>query len=244
MNVSMQNSTRPLLRGWLASALLTAGVQVLAYLALSRRAGSDDAAMPALLLATLWIVLAAPMLAASGSSRLSMVCRGGGCVDGSLVLLCVLAGQGHLAWLSVLKLYVLWLTIACAEIGCVAMAASLRRRVLLAALAGLVVLILGAGPFWTNGILNWPDAPRERAAWLVRAVNPVFAVASAAQPIGFIWQESPILYGATVLGRDIPLPAAGWEKSAAIFALAAVACWAVALIRESFVEASKGEHVT
>jgi hypothetical protein len=179
----------------------------------------------------LWVVLAAPIFAAGGRTPLDGLLRGGAVADASLVVLLVLAaGSPALSLVGALNIYLLWSAVALTECAAVVLARRSWSRRMLSLAAGMAAVLVAGGPFVGNGLLlglrgGW----RQWSAWAVVALNPLLAAFSCL-PGGFacVWQERPILYEHTVLGRDVPMPTVGWYVTAVAYALLAAVFGAVA----------------
>jgi len=218
----------------LAAAAATVGVQVGAYAAGRAWLAPSAGVAMGLLAGLLWVILVAPILAAGGPTMLDGLFRAGAVLDASAVLLVVLVLAGRaLSPLGAVKVYLIWCSIGLAESALALAARRAENRRLLAVGGILLVLAVAAGPFWSNGVLlAAPAAWRERIALGVVASNPVFATCRA-MPAGggFVWNECPLLYEATVLGRDVPMPRAPWYATAGFYAVGAGAMGAVGLTR-------------
>ncbi len=221
--------------GWMmgVAAAATIAMQLGAYLAARRALGPAAGAQMGLLAGLLWLLLAVPIFTAAGGGALGGLFCGGLVIDSSAVLLIVLAAQGALTPLGAVQIYLIWAAVGLAESTFVLAARRAPSRQVLALLAGLVVLALAASPFWANGIvLAGGPVWREQVSYALTAVNPVFA-SSACLPrgLGFVWNEKPILYEATALGRDVPKPDVAWYVTPAAYAAVAAALAAVTVAR-------------
>ena len=191
----------------------TVAVEVCAYLGAAAVLPSSEAAVLALLTALAWVILAGPVFAASGRTVLESLVRGGLTADAGVVVLVVLmAGQAGLTFASAVKVYLLWAAVAVAESFFVALAVDAVRRHALAAAAVIVLALVSAEPFWANGlVMRARGSARDHAAFIVAVANPVLATARCLdERVPFVWNEKPIVYEHTVLGRDVPMPAAPW----------------------------------
>jgi len=215
--------------GVIAAVLATTvAIELAAYLAAQRHVPARAAAI-GLAAATLWTILAAPVLAAGGRSILLAALRGGAVVDAGAVLLVVLWIHGASDLAGLVKIYLTWAAIALAQIMAVCVARSASRRYAAALAATAVVLVLAAAPFWANRLILSARATQEQAVRLVWAYNPFLAATTQlAEPAAVVWQERPILYEHTVLGRDVPLYRPAWYASLAAYLLPALALAIVA----------------
>lgn len=212
-HVGVASALRRNVSAMLIAAGATVAVQLGTYFVASVAMNSPVATVITLLVSLLWIVIAAPVFAAGGRSALDGLIRGGTVVDASAVVLIVLvAGRAAIGTVGAIKIYLIWCSLTLAGCSLVLSGRNAPSRHILAALVVLLMLVVAAGPFWTNGIIMSVSAPwRERVGFVVRAINPVFATTEclAGAPT-FIWNERPILYEHTVLGRDVPVRAAAW----------------------------------
>ena len=210
---------------------VTLAVQLTAYLWVLS-AGAPTAL--ALLLAATWAVLTAPVFAASGPGPSGVLACGAAVAAAWATSLAVLAaGSPALSWMGAGKIFVLFSAVALAQCAFVGLSRRRQRRYVLAALAALAVVIISAGPFWTNGAVRYAGQPGKlRIATVTVAVNPVFALAGCLARGAFLWHECPILYEFTVLGRDeVQMPVLPWFLTAGIYGLLAAALVLAGVLR-------------
>lgn len=186
-------------------------------------AGMANALVASLAVATIWIIIAAPVLAAGGRDWLAAALRAGVMADATGAFLLVVwvyglaAGDvpGRLSFLGVLKLYVIFATMCLVAVALVSMAASQGRRYVLAMVCVMAMLMLAATPFWMNGLLK--AAPSGAAGDLTTAAvtfNPVYSVMLAVLPdTGIVWHLSPnVMYHLTRIGEyNAPAPVAWYD---------------------------------
>lgn len=228
-------------RAMLAAAGLTLLVQVglfgaVAGLGADRATGGRALEQPTavamvLLGSLVWLVVAAPAFAAGGRSTLDGLVRAGTVIDSTAVVLGLTAwaAEAVTAW-SAVRLYLLFAAIALAASGVARQGRRASSRHVLAAVAIVAAVAVAAGPFWANGLILAAEGPwRTRAVRLVTAANGVCATA-ACLPAGggFVWNERPVLYEHTVLGRDVPAAPAPWYVTAGAAGVVGAGLFAIA----------------
>jgi hypothetical protein len=219
---------------WAAALALTLAVDFTAF-ALARSLPAPRGAAMTLLVGLLWVLVATPVFAAGGNGPLESLLRGALVPDASLVVLLALAAASPALTLTgALKAYLLWSALAVAQCLLVALSADSARRYVLAVVVSAAAVAVAAGPFWTNALVLAGQASGQR--WVtdaVVAVNPAYATLGCLDR-GFelVWNERPILYEHSVLGRDAPLTVVSWHVTvllyaalAALAALAGAAAW-------------------
>ncbi len=187
-----------------------------------------------LLVALGWVVVAAPVFAAGGRSVIDALLRGGAVIDASAVVLIVSASAGPaLGPVGAIEIYLIFCSVALAGCSLVLLGRNVISRHVLSVVAASLILALAAGPFWVNGIITSASPPwRERVAFGVRACNPVFATTEClSDGTTFVWNERPILYEYTVLGRDVPIRATAWYVTVGVYSVFAFAVGAIAAVR-------------
>lgn len=222
------------LLAWLAGGALTVAVEIGVLLAAMAAMPSDAAAVVALVAGLVWTMIAAPVFAAGADRPLDAFLRGAGVADaGAVVLIAVTFATDALSLGGAVGAYLLWMAVALACSGLCAIPPRRETRHIVAAAVVVVMLVVSAGPFWANGLLMAAPQgrPRRAVATVVVAANPVFALSQTFRPqVGFVWNERPILYEYTVLGRDIPRPTPGWPVTALAYAAVAVLAGGAAVI--------------
>ena len=187
-----------------------------------------------LLVAFVWVVVAAPVFAAGGRSVIDALLRGGAVIDASVVVLIVSVSAGPaLGLVGAIKIYLIFCSVAMAGCSLVLLGRNVTSRHILSAVAVLLILAIAAGPFWTNGIITSASASwRERVAFGVRACNPVFSTIKCLNVgYGFVWNEKPILYEHTVLGHDVADQSARWYVTVGVYGIFAFIVGAIATVR-------------
>lgn len=199
-------------------------MQLAIFAAASAAMASPASDMAALLGSLLWLVLAAPIFAAGGRCLLDGMVRAGAVIDAGIVVLVVLAASGGAVGpLAAVKIYLLWCAVALTECAVTQQAAAPRKRFILGIVAATAVLITAAGPFWTNAIVQSAEGPwANRMALAVTASNPVYATVATVPQAKFVWNEMPILYELTVLGRDVAIRTCPWYATAIGYAVVAL----------------------
>ena len=218
----------------LIAAGATVAVQLGAYFAADGAMSPVSAAVVTLLVSLLWIVITAPVFAAGGRSVVDGLLRGGAVVDASIVVLIVLVSAGPAVGpVEAIKIYLIFCSVALAGCSLVLLGRNIANRHVLSAVAVLLISVVAAGPFWANGIIMSASPPwRERVAFGVRAANPVFATTEClTDGPAFVWNERPILYEYTVLGRDVPVRAAAWYVTVGVYSIFAFSVGAIAAVR-------------
>ncbi len=213
----------------LVAAGATVAVQLVTFVLAAGTLSPAGAVITTLLVSLLWVVIAAPVFAAGGRTILDGLLRGGAVLDSSIVVLIVLvtAGGGAVGPLGAVKIYLIWCSLVLAGCSVVFLARRLASRHILAGVVIIILLVVAAGPFWTNTlILSAGPVWQGRIAFVVRAFNPVFATAGCLDDSdAFVWNESPVLYEYTVLGRHVPSGAVAWYFTVGAWAvIAALIC--------------------
>ena len=222
------------IRAVLAAAAITLAVQLGTFYAARESMPAGTADVLTALLSALWVIIAAPVFAAGGGGLGDGLIRGGAVADAGAVVLIVLAAAGDaFGFRGALGLYLIWMSIALAESALVCLARRPASRHVVAAVAAGGVLAISAAPFWTNSAVLAARGPwRLWACRVIVAANPVFATSQCLSgEVEFVWNERPILYGHSVLGRDVPRPAVAWYVTASGYALVAAGLAGVGVIR-------------
>lgn len=201
----------------LLALVLTAAVGVGAFV-VARGAGVQPgrAGVMTLMVATAWLVIAAPAFAAGGGTGISAALRGGVCADASVAALLAvhIGGAGLLTWTVAIQLYLLWLTMALLSAAVVRLGGDRPiRRAALATAVMLAGFVLMGSLLWSGGLLGALDAPQAESAahWLVGA-NPLAVVAGlVGRPAGFVWHlQEPVMYQVSRIGQDVPIRPVRW----------------------------------
>ncbi len=189
-----------------------------------------QAALATLAATVLWVVLAAPALAAAGPGGFAALLRAGAAVDASGVTLLVLwAACEEVTFPAAAKAYIILAAMALASAAWVRLARTGPARAAVALVVAMILLACLATPFWIGGALRVADRPTAAglAALAVHA-NPFYGVSAAiAERARFVWHESGFLYRITRLGDDAAPPPSLWY--ACPLAHAALAVLAVGL---------------
>jgi hypothetical protein len=184
------------------------------------------------LVATVWVMLAAPVFAASGTKTIDSLLRAAAVIDAGIVyLLIVWQRVAPATFGDIVRIYLLW-----AAIGlCLGLLATIPRRAAnryAAAVAGVVAaMIVAAGPFWASGWLATAQGEAQRAlAWWVMAADPLVMA-------GRVWEYSaftrPLLYDYSALARDVPPQGPAWYATVLLYAGGALAAGAAAWLWRS-----------
>jgi hypothetical protein len=202
------------------AAVLTVVVELGAW-ALCRAAGlpADRAVIASLGVMVLWVPLAAAANA-TGAEGLGRCClRRGGVADVSGVTLIVFWLTGAISFLAAMKLYCVLMAVAILVASIVSVSRRLNRRVMLASLGSLLMILLLASPVWLSGPAGTLSQEKVRplTVWAVR-LNPFFAATDAvADRIAFVWTDSAVMYRLTPLGDQVALPQADWYWPVVVF---------------------------
>ena len=206
------------------AVLSTVAVQLGVLLSARRSLGEPGATALTLGASLLWLMIAAPILSATGRTAFEGVCRGGAVADASLVVVIVLAAGEGLSAAGAVKIYLVWAGVALAGSATARMAGSARMRRVAASAAVLAGVILAAAPFWANGAILATRSPsRERLASLSAGVSGAYVTFMCMDDVDVVWTEKPILYGHTVLGRDVQFAPPAWWATAAGYGAASAA---------------------
>ena len=173
-------------------------------------------AIPAsLIMAGVWVALASGIFAAGPHSTISGILRGGCVADATAVLLVVLwLCTPEVTFLSAVKLYCIYASVALCSIAAARCASSLRFRYL-GAVAGAVCLSALQGVlFWLPGLLQLvPTDYKTVVAGMGLRANPLYGVFSAiSDESGFVWHYADVMYRITPLGEDIAVPPVQWYE--------------------------------
>ncbi len=220
-------------RAIISAVVVTVVVEVGAYIIFRIIPSAVGSVVPALLVSLLWILISSPIFSAGGGTLLDGLIRGGAVADATGVLLIILAvAQKEVTVMGAVKIYLIVCSIVVLESLVVRLGRGGNSRHILAGVIILLMVAVTAGPFWTNGIiLSVPRGQGQRIAFFVRAANPVFATTDClAGQQGFVWNERPVLYDYSVLGRDVPSQPVPWYITCAIYlgltgAVGVIAAW-------------------
>ena len=200
------------------STIVVEGGAYMVYRTFSSAVGE---VIPTLLIWLLWVIIAAPIFSASGEKLVDGLVRGGIIIDTTGVFLILLAIiRQEMTILGAIEIYLIFCSVGLVEILLARFSSDVRRRFTISAAVMLAMAIISASPFWTNGIIqSFHPNQRDKVATIIRAANPVFATADCSTDgVDFVWNERPILYEYTILGRDIPSRPVPWYMTVAIFA--------------------------
>ena len=204
--------------GWpvVCIAVVTAAVQLCVFLLPQAYGVSAGRAIPASLIITgVWVALASAIFAAGPRSTISGILRGGSVADATAVLLVVLwLCTPDVTFLSAVKLYFIYASVALCAIAAARCALSLRFRYLGAVIGATLLGALQGGLFWLPGLLQLlPTAQKAAIAGIGLRANPLYGAFSAiADKSGFVWHYADVMYRITPLGEDIPVPPVQWYE--------------------------------
>ena len=213
--------------GWPVAGIVVVTVAVQLGIFILPQACGESArrVIPAsLIIAGVWVALASAIFAAGPRSTISGIFRGGSVADATAVLLVVLwLSAPEVTFLSAVKLYCIYASVALCAIAAARCASSLRFRYL-GAVAGAVFLsALQGGLFWLPGLLQLVPADHKVAvAGMGLRANPLYGVFSAiADKSGFVWHYAEVMYRITPLGEDIAVPPVQWYEPMVVHLLIA-----------------------
>ena len=204
--------------GWPVVGIMIATAAVQLGVFLLPRAYGVPARMtvPAsLIIAGVWVALASAIFAAGPRGTISGILRGGIVADATVVLLVVLwLNAPEVTFLSAVKLYCIYASVAFCAIAAARCASSLRFRYLGAVCAAVFLTALQGGLFWLPGLLQIVPADYKVAvAGIGLRANPLYGVFSAiADKSGFVWHYAEVMYRITPLGEDIAVPPVQWYE--------------------------------
>lgn len=229
---------RLLSRDGLAALLVTAatlGVELGTFL-LARRFGVPvrEAVLATLATMAVWVALSVPAMAASGSTAMGALLRGGIVADTSavtLIVLCIVTP--FVTVLAALKIYCILATVTLACVAAVRCVRSHRARCAAAVVTAALLCVATATPFWTGGLLEaGSHATRQAAVGYAVAVNPLYSIfAAVVEQTGFIWHVAPRLYEVTRIGDAVAPPPPEWYSAAVVYGLLACILVATHLLR-------------
>ncbi len=220
----------------LIAAVTTLGVELgVVVLARSFGVAPRETVLATLAAMTVWVALSVPVLAASGSTAMGALLRGGIVADTSavtLVVLCI-ATPSFVTVPAALKIYCILAAVTLACIAAVRCVRSDRARAAVAVVAAVLLCAALATPFWTGGLLQADShATRQAAVEYAVALNPLYSVfAAVVEQTGFIWHVAPRLYEVTQIGDAAAPPPPEWYSAVVIYGLLACILSATHLIR-------------
>ena len=193
-----------------------------------------EAVLATLATMAVWVALSVPAMAASGSTAMGALLRGGIVADTSavtLIVLCIVTP--FVTILAALKIYCILAMVALACVAAVRCARSDRARGAAAVVTAVLLFAAIATPFWTGGLLEAGSyATRQAAVGYVVAVNPLYSIfAAVVEQTGFIWHVAPRLYTVTRIGDAIAPPPPEWYSAAVVYGLMACILVATHLLR-------------
>ncbi|MCP4376115.1 MAG: hypothetical protein GY794_08090 [bacterium] len=204
--------------GWPVVGIVTATVAVqLGVFLLPQAYGvSPEMALPASLIITgVWVALASAIFSAGPRSVMSGILRGGCVADATAVLLVVLwLSAPQVTFISAVKLYCIYASVALCAIAAARCASSLRYRYLSAVVAATLLTLVQGGLFWLQGLLRLvPQGQKLSVAGMGLRANPLYGVFSAiSEESGFVWHYADVMYRITPLGEDIAVPPIHWYE--------------------------------
>ncbi len=176
-------------------------------------------ALASLAACVLWVVLATPILAASGRTALGALVRGGIVADASCVTVLVLwACCDEITILAALETYCILAAVTLAAVAVTRLARTPAGRYTWAVLASAVMLAVLAGPFWIGGpIRTAPYAVAENTVAAAVYANPFYAVtACLTESSRFVWHQNAVLYRVSRIGDYGSAPPLLWYPAVLI----------------------------
>ncbi len=202
------------------AALLTVIVELGAWGALRLMGlSADRAVLATLAMMVVWVPIAAAAWATGGTDLGRCCLRGGEMADASAIALIVFWLTGAISFVAAAKVYCILMAVALFACAIVSVSRRVNRRVVLAGVVSLVVLVTLASPVWLSGSASTmsQESIRPLTVWAVRA-NAYFATTEAiADRINFVWIDSGLMYRMTPLGDRLALPRTDWYWPVAIF---------------------------
>ena len=204
--------------GWPVAGIIlaTVVVQLCVFLLPQAYGVSVGMAVPAsLIIAGVWVALASAIFASGPHHAISGILRGGSVADATAVLLVVLwLSAPEVTFLSAVKLYCIYASVALCSIAVARCASSLKFRYLGAVIGAAVLVALQGGLFWLPGLLQLvPVDSKAVVAGMGLRANPLYGVFSAiAEESGFVWHYAEVMYRITPLGEDIAVPPVQWYE--------------------------------
>jgi hypothetical protein len=208
--------------GWPVVGIVaaTAAAQLGVFLLPQTCGVSARMAIPAsLIMAGVWVALASAIFAAGPHSTISGILRGGSVADATAVLLVVLwLSAPEVTFLSAVKLYCIYASVALCSIAAARCASSLRFRYLGAVAGAACLSALQGVLFWLPGLLQLvPTDYKTVVAGMGLRANPLYGVFSAiSDKSGFVWHYADVMYRITPLGEDIAVPPVQWYEPMAV----------------------------
>jgi hypothetical protein len=223
--------------GWPVVGIVTATVlvQLGAFLLPQACGVLPGMAVPGSLIVTgVWVALASAIFSAGPRGAISGILRGGCVADATAVLLVVLwLCTPEVTFISAVKLYCIYASVALCAIAAGRCASSLRFRYLGAVVAATLLSLLQAGLFWLPGLLQLvPQEHKVIIAGMGLRANPLYGAFSAiAEESGFVWHYADVMYRITPLGEDIAVPPVQWYEPVMVYLLVAGILAATWLVR-------------
>jgi len=193
-----------------------------------------EAVLATLATMAVWVVISVPAMAASGSTAMGALFRGGIVADTSAVTLIVLClATPFVTVLAALKIYCILATVTLACVAAVRCVRSDRARSAAAVVTAVLLCAALTTPFWIGGILQAGSPPvRHAAVGYAVAVNPLYSMfAAVVEQTGFIWHVAPRLYEITQVGDAVAPPPPEWYSAAVVYGLLACILVATHLVR-------------
>jgi hypothetical protein len=193
-----------------------------------------EAVLATLAASAIWVVLSVPAMAASGSTAMGALLRGGIVADTSAVTLIVLClATPFVTVLAALKIYCVLAAVALACVAAVRCARSRRARCAAALVTSVAFCAALATPFWTGGLLQaGSHATRQALVRCAVSANPLYSIfAAVVEQTGFIWHVAPRLYAVTRIGDAVAPPPPEWYSAALVYGLVACILAATHLVR-------------
>ena len=219
----------------LAAAAATAAVELgVFFLARAYGAPLREATLATLAATTLWVVLGAPALAATGETGFSALLRGGTVADASTATLVVLwLATPYVTFLAGVQIYCMLAAVALAGIAAVrCFVRPLARAAAGVAAAAVLSAALATG-FWAGGLLHAARGAAQRAVVSAAvAANPFYCVLSAiADKTHFVWHQASVMYRLTRIGDYAAPPPVHFSAAVVIYGLLAGVLGAVGMLR-------------
>ncbi len=198
---------------------ITLAVELGFYLTAKRWCGdSRGVEIAALAITLLWVILAAPVLAAGSSDAMGSLFRGGAVIDTSAVTLLVMVATGeYVTLLAAAKIYCTLLGVGLAGIAATRLSRADNGRYAWAFAFAAVLMLAAATPLWTEGLLEFAGENSDVVLKAVVYANPFYSITAAvSHEAEFVWHQWGIIYNRAPYAFTVALPAP-WYAAAVIY---------------------------
>jgi hypothetical protein len=200
------------------------------FLAVGSDLGPQQSAAAAMMAASVWTALAAPMFGAGACGALRSLIRAGLVADATLGALMVIwvwwnrygsqNGQvTEMTFISILEVYCTFVAMSVLAAGAVNCRRAVAERYIVAAVVAVGMMLALASPLWTGGLIVATEGG-VRTSVAVAAVwtNPLYSITtSLTGSLNYVIQQEPVMYKLTLIGDYVPAPACPWFTATAIY---------------------------